>query len=158
MIILISSIILISIIIIIILVKSQYKKIPIKNRTTIHLKPLVKIDDVMRGLMFRKNKLIDNQGALFIFNYKICFFLRINQKKKSTQSSSLVNYIEEKMLLHWNDFRYSTFIVFCIFKAEIYFVYMCFLVNSIFFFLLFFVKIIKAYQILNIHRKSKTQK
>lgn len=65
------SIILILVIIIIILVKSQNKKILIKNRTTIHLKPMVKIDDIIRGLMFRKNKLIENQGALFIFNYKI---------------------------------------------------------------------------------------
>lgn len=99
----------------------------------------------------------------FNFSYlyliiRYSFFLELTKHKKNIKSSSLVKYIEEKMLLDWNDFKYSTFIIFCLFKAEVYFVYMCFFVNFIFFFLLFFIKIIKATKILNIHRKSKSQK
>ncbi len=102
-------------------------------------------------------------STYFNFSYlyliiRYSFYLEIIKEKKSIQSSPLVKYIEGRMLLDWNDFKYSTFIIFCLFKFEVYFVYMCFLVNCFFFILLFFIKVIKANKVLNIYRKSKSQR
>lgn len=62
------------------------------------------------------------------------------------------------MLIDWYDIKYSTFLILVFLKLEIYFIYMCCIVNLLFFLLLFTIKIFKAYKKFNVYRVSKTQK
>ncbi len=84
--------------------------------------------------------------------------LNIVNKKNKTSSNLLIKYAEGRMLVDWYDIKYFSFIIFLIFSAEILFIYYCLFVNILIFLLLFFIKIYKAIDLLNIHKVSKSKK
>ncbi len=101
-------------------------------------------------------------GAYFNFAYlylivRYSFFLNISNVQE-TNNNKIIRYVENKMLSDYYDLIYSSFLIFCLFKKELYFVYMLTILNLIIFFLYFILKTLKGYKLFNISRKSKSQK
>ena len=86
------------------------------------------------------------------------FFEKILNIKETPNGNYFLKYIEHRLLIDWYDFKYATFLIFIFLNLELYFVYMCGIVNLIFFLTLFTIKIFKANKKFNIHKISKTQK
>tara|TARA_B100001989_G_scaffold224605_1_gene179142 strand:+ start:2213 stop:2773 length:561 start_codon:yes stop_codon:yes gene_type:complete len=98
------------------------------------------------------------------FNYaylyliiRYSFFLN-TVNKQETNYNKIISYITGKMLSDYYDFKYFSFLIFCLFKKELYFVYLITILNITIFFSLFIIKILKSYKFFNIRRKSKSQK
>lgn len=85
-------------------------------------------------------------------------FQKILKIDKVSIDNSFLKYIEQRLLIDWYDFKYAIFLVCIILTLELYFVYICCIVNLLFFLLLFTIKILKAHKKFNVHRISKTQK